>query len=267
MIACPQAFWYVDSSRYLQFSYGWQPDFARQAGYSLFLKARRQTGSLYTVSALQHLLGLSIAVAVYALLQRRSVPRWLSVLAVTPILLDAFQLDIEHLVLAETVFTTLIVAGLLAMVWPARLSARSAGVAGLLLALSTTLRTVSLPLVLITAAYLIVLESAGGPPSPTPSVRPSRSSATWHGFTTATAGTVSAPSRERSCMAESRRSPTVNDSNSPRPSARSAPHSPLANARSAATGTSEARTPLAATSTRTRTKALPSRSSRNNPAP
>ena len=156
LIAYPQAFWYVDSSRYLQFSYGWHPDFGRQAGYSLFLKAVRQTGSLYTVSILQHLLGLAIAVAVYAFLQRRSVPRWLSVLAVTPILLDAFQLDIEHLVLAEMVFTTLIVAGLLALVWPARPSARSAGAAGLLLALSTTLRTVSLPLVLITAAYLIV---------------------------------------------------------------------------------------------------------------
>lgn len=155
LIAYPHAFWFTDSSRYLLFSYGWRPDFARQAGYSMLLKALRHTGSLYSVSVLQHLLGLGIAVAIYAFLQRRQLPRWLSVLAVAPILLDAFELSIEHYVLSETAFTTLIVAGLLTLLWQAQPTVRAAGAAGMLLALSATFRTVSLPLVLLTAAYLL----------------------------------------------------------------------------------------------------------------
>lgn len=156
LIAYPQAFWYTDSTRYEFYSHGWQIDFARQAGYSLVLKALRQTGSLYSVSALQHLLGLAVAVAIYVLLQRRSVPRWLSILAVLPLVGDGFQLTFEHYVLAETVFTTLVAAGLLALVWSSRLSVWSAGVAGLLLALSATVRAVSLPLVVVTVGYFIL---------------------------------------------------------------------------------------------------------------
>lgn len=163
MAAYPQAFWYTDSSRYLLFSYGWQPDFVRQAGYSLFLKVVRQTGSLYTVSAVQHLLGLAMAVAVYAFLQRRSVPWWLSLLAVAPLLLDGFELTVEHYVLAETTFTSLIVAGLLALVWPERLTAMWAGLAGFLLAASATFRVVSLPLVALTAAYLVIRRAGWRP--------------------------------------------------------------------------------------------------------
>ena len=156
LIAYPQAFWYTDSTRYEYYSHGWQIDFARQAGYSLVLKVLRQTGSLYSVSALQHLLGLAVAVAVYVLLQRRGVPRWLSILAVTPMVGDGFQLTFEHYVLAETVFTTLFTAGLLALVWSSRLSVWSASAAGLLLALSATVRAVSLPLVVATVGYFIL---------------------------------------------------------------------------------------------------------------
>ena len=156
MVAYPQAFWYTDASRYLLFSYGWRPDFARQAGYSLLLKILRQTGSLYSVSTLQHILGLAIAVGVYALLQRRSVPRWASILAVTPVVLDSFQIGVEHYVLADTAFTALVVGGLLALLWPSRPSVVSPGLAGLLLAISATFRVVSLPLVVLTIAYLVI---------------------------------------------------------------------------------------------------------------
>src|SRR5437016_11466533 len=104
MVAYPKAFLYTDSVLYLKFSHGWQPDFVRQAGYSMLLKVLRRTGELYTVTALQHLLGLAIATAVYVFLQHRAVPRWASLVAVAPVLLDGRQLAIEHFLLAETMF-------------------------------------------------------------------------------------------------------------------------------------------------------------------
>lgn len=154
MIAYPQAFFYTDTWRYLRASRGWEPDTIRQSGYSLLLKVFRRTDSVYLLSGAQHLIGLAIAVALYALLLRRSVPRWLAVPAVVPLLLDGRQLTLEHYVLSETMFTTLVVAGLLALLWPAKLTAGWAAAAGLLLAAGVATRAVSLPLVLLTAGLL-----------------------------------------------------------------------------------------------------------------
>jgi hypothetical protein len=155
MVAYPQVFWYTDSVVYVGFSRGWQPDYIRQSGYSLFLKVFRHLGSPYLVSGFQHLLGLGLAIAIYALLRRRRLPKWLSLLAVAPLLLDGFQLTLEHFVLAETLFTTLIVAGLLALLWAPRPGVVATGAAGVLLAASVCVRVVSLPLVLLTIGYLI----------------------------------------------------------------------------------------------------------------
>jgi hypothetical protein len=157
MIAYPQAFFYTDSYMYIRSSYGWRPDFLRQTGYPMVLKVFRHIDQLWLVSGVQHLLGLLMAVAVYLLLVRHSVPRWLAAAATAPLLLDAFQLTIEHFLLAETIFTTLIVAGLVALLWPARITPIWAGAAGLLLATSVTFRVVSLPLVGVTVGYLLVL--------------------------------------------------------------------------------------------------------------
>ena len=40
-----------------------------------------------------------MAVAIYALLVRRGVPRWLGAIAMAPILLDAYQLQIEQTIM------------------------------------------------------------------------------------------------------------------------------------------------------------------------
>jgi hypothetical protein len=163
MIAYPQAFFYTDSYMYIRSSYGWRPDFLRQTGYPMVLKVFRHIDQLWLVSGVQHLLGLLMAVAVYLLLVRHSVPRWLAAAATAPLLLDAFQLTIEHFLLAETIFTTLIVAGLVALLWPARITPIWAGAAGLLLATSVTFRVVSLPLVGVTVGYLLVRRTGWRP--------------------------------------------------------------------------------------------------------
>ena len=60
---------------------------------------------------IQHLLGLGMAVAIYLLLLRRGVPRWLAALATAPVLLDAYQLQIEQNVMPDVMFEALIMAG------------------------------------------------------------------------------------------------------------------------------------------------------------
>src|SRR5215471_5165864 len=83
---------YTDSTKYLLGAYpGDDPP-----GYQLALKPVLALGSLDLIAVIQHLLGLGMAVALYLVLLRRGVPRWLAALATAPVLLDAYQLQIEQ---------------------------------------------------------------------------------------------------------------------------------------------------------------------------
>ena len=53
---------------------------------------------------LQRLLGLAMAVALYAVLVRRGAARWLAALAVAPVLLDAYQLQMEQMIMPDVWF-------------------------------------------------------------------------------------------------------------------------------------------------------------------
>jgi hypothetical protein len=64
---------YVDTLKYL---YGASPG-ADPLGYRLLLNIILPFGHLGTVALLQHLLGLAMAVALYVVLLRRGVSRWL----------------------------------------------------------------------------------------------------------------------------------------------------------------------------------------------
>src|SRR5262249_25564494 len=63
-------------------------------GYKGVLKAILLVGNVQTVAAVQHLVGLGIGVAIYAVLLRRGAPRWLAALAAAPVLLDGYELQI-----------------------------------------------------------------------------------------------------------------------------------------------------------------------------
>ena len=71
-------------------------------------------GGLALVAAVQHAFGLAMAIAVYALLIRRRVPRWAATLAAAPVLLDGYQLQLEQTVMPDVLFETMIAAGLAA---------------------------------------------------------------------------------------------------------------------------------------------------------
>ena len=72
------------------------------------------------MAALQHLLGLAMAVVLYALLRRRQAPRWAAALATAPLLLDAYQLQMEQTIMPDVTFEAFIVAGLAILLWQPR---------------------------------------------------------------------------------------------------------------------------------------------------
>ena len=128
-IAYRPALFYIDTIKYLYGAYpGNDPP-----GYQLFLKAFLAAGNLDMIAAVQHLLGLGMAVALYALLLRRGAPRWLAALAMAPVLLDAYQLQLEQTVMPDILFEALMVAGIVVLLWRNRPGLWALVVAGLLL--------------------------------------------------------------------------------------------------------------------------------------
>jgi hypothetical protein len=167
-IAYRPALLYIDTLKYLYNVYpGSDP-----LGYEAPLKAILSAGSLSTVTAVQHLLGLTMAAAIYVILLRRGTPRWLGALAAAPVLLDAYQIQIEQTIMPDVWFEALMVAGIALLLTPSVSEVTSeAGngkrrlargfvavvIASLLLGASATVRQVGEILILPTVLYLVVV--------------------------------------------------------------------------------------------------------------
>src|SRR5260370_4378919 len=72
-------------------------------------------GNFDLVAVVQHLLGLAMAVTIYMILVRRGTARWLAAIAIAPLLLDAYQIQMEQMILPDVWFEALIVAGIAAL--------------------------------------------------------------------------------------------------------------------------------------------------------
>jgi Dolichyl-phosphate-mannose-protein mannosyltransferase len=150
-VAYQPALFYIDSTRYLYHSGGSDP-----VGYRLPLKVILIISSLNGVAAVQHLLGLMMAVALYWILLRRGCPRWLAALAIAPVLLDAYQLQIEQTIMPDVWFEALIVAGLVVLLWQRRPPLWAVLAAGLALGASATVRQVGEILLLPALGYVLI---------------------------------------------------------------------------------------------------------------
>ncbi|WP_327586661.1 hypothetical protein OHA25_06390 [Nonomuraea sp. NBC_00507] len=148
----PALLFYGDSFAFLREEL--TPGTARPSGYSLLLALLRPAHSLTLVTVLQHLLGLALAVGVYALLRRRGLPGWGATLLVTPLLYDEFLVLLEHMIMADAIFIVLVTTAITLIVW--RVTPATAAVGGLLLGLAGITRTIGLPLLLLTAAYFLI---------------------------------------------------------------------------------------------------------------
>ena len=148
------ALFYIDTTRYLYNAEGMDP-----VGYKGLLRAVLLVGNFDMVAAIQHLLGLAMAAVIYLLLRRRGVTRWLAALAMAPVLLDAYQLQIEQTIMPNTLFEALIVAGLAILLWRPAAGWRRVVAAGLVLGTSATVAQVGEALLLPAVIYLL---AAGG---------------------------------------------------------------------------------------------------------
>ncbi len=155
LVAYQPALIYVDTLKYL---YGASPG-SEPLGYTALLRLMLLAGNLGTVALIQHLLGLALAVALYAVLLRRGVARWLAALAVAPVLLDAYQLQMEQMIMPDVWFEAMIVAGLAVLLWRPAVTVPFAVAAGLILGMSATVKQLGEVLVLPAVLYLL---AAGG---------------------------------------------------------------------------------------------------------
>jgi hypothetical protein len=150
-LAYNPALLYIDTPKYLANAWPGADPVGYKAPLALILLA----GNLSTVAAVQHLLGLAMAITLYLLLQRRGVHRALAALAIAPVLLDAYQLQIEQTIMPDVWFEALIVAGLAILLWAPAITLPAASTAGLLLGSSATVRQVGEILILPALAYLL----------------------------------------------------------------------------------------------------------------
>jgi hypothetical protein len=154
-IAYSPALIYVDTLKYL---YGVYPG-ADPLGYEALLKAVLPAGGLAAVAFAQNLLGLAMAVVLYTVLLRRGVTRWLAAVAVAPVLLDAYQLQMEQTIMPDVCFEAMVVAGLALLLWQPAVTMTFAAGAGLILGSSATVKALGEVLILPAVVYLL---AAGG---------------------------------------------------------------------------------------------------------
>jgi hypothetical protein len=150
--------WFNDSFEYLANTIHFNLDPTRVSGYSVLLKILQPFHSYALITILQHLMGLAVAVMVYALARHRfGAPAWLATLATVPVLYDGFEIQLEHLILSDVPFLFLLTLATTMLLWdPAGPSTRRSAVIGLLLGLGVVLRSVGEPLLAVFVVYMVI---------------------------------------------------------------------------------------------------------------
>lgn len=147
---------YIDTLKYL---YGQWPG-SDPVAYKVPLKLILAFGNLETVALVQHLLGLGIAITIYVVLMRRGVSRWLGALAIAPVLFDAYQLQVEAMIMPDIWFEATIVAGLAVLLWRPQPTTEMLALGAFILGASTGVREVGE--VFIVPVLILVVAMGGG---------------------------------------------------------------------------------------------------------
>ncbi|MEV7007161.1 hypothetical protein [Streptosporangium sp. NPDC051022] len=165
MLGYGPALWFNDSFGYVSGAINPdRPNALRPNGYSFWLLLLRPLHSFTVVVFTQHLMGLGIAVLIYALLRRRfGLPGWGATLATLPVLFDAYQIQLEHLVMSDAMFILLVVGIVVLVLWHREMSWRLGAVIGLLLAFTALTRSIGLPILALVVAYMLVKRTGWRP--------------------------------------------------------------------------------------------------------
>ena len=157
VLGYPGALWFAgDSYVYLGAALRPQPDLSKSTGYSLFLRALLPFHSLTLVVVLQHLMGLAVAVMIYVLLRRNGVARLWSTVASLPVLLDGYMIENEHLIMAESLFTFLLMVAMLLLLWRSETKWWVALIAGLLVGYAVDVRTEGAIVLVLFPLFLLI---------------------------------------------------------------------------------------------------------------
>jgi hypothetical protein len=159
VLAYQPAILYIDSFSYLNNLHDLRPNGLRPIGYHLILNIVLPLGGLRAVAIVQHMLGLGIAVAIYLLLLRHGARRWLAALATAPVLLDAYQLQIEHNIMSDVWFQVLLVGVIWVLTWRGMPHPWHAAGAGALIGFAVIVRLVGITMLVPALAYLVVAGS------------------------------------------------------------------------------------------------------------
>jgi hypothetical protein len=157
MIGYPGALWFSgDSYVYVGAALRLRPDLSKTTGYSLFLRALEPFHSFTLVTGVQHLMGLGIAVMIYALALRYKVPKLWATVATLPVLLDGFEVEDEHMLMTEALFAFCLMLAMFLILrrdqvfWPVAL------LAGLLTGYAVIVRTEGLPVLILFPGFLVL---------------------------------------------------------------------------------------------------------------
>ncbi|TDD73504.1 hypothetical protein E1298_33885 [Actinomadura rubrisoli] len=160
MIGYQPAMFFNDSFDYLHVAMEPYPHPLRPDGYSFLLLALRPFHSFALVVLVQHLMGLAMGVMIYALLRRRfRLPGWGAALAAAPVLLDAYQIQLETLILSDTTFTFLVMCAVTLLLWRDRPTWKIAASVGLIIGLAWLTRSVGMPVLLGVLLFMLVRRS------------------------------------------------------------------------------------------------------------
>jgi len=149
VLGYPPILWFSDSYNYLYDAVTHIPDQVRPNGYPFLLDLLLPLHSDYAIGLLQAAMGVVIGVAIYALLRRRGLPWWGATLPALPVLFDAYELHLEHMVTADPLFIFLVTVAVIVLCWSDRPSILAMAVAGLLIGYATLVRSVGEPLLVV----------------------------------------------------------------------------------------------------------------------
>ena len=156
ILGSPPILWFNDSYNYVYDAVRHVPDVARPNGYPFFIDLLLPLHSAYPLAILQAAMGVVIGILIYALLRRRGLPWWGATLAALPVLFDSYQLHLEHMITADTLFIFLGTVAIVILCWNDRPSVPVMAVAGLLIGYATLVRSVGQPLLAVVLVAMLV---------------------------------------------------------------------------------------------------------------
>lgn len=157
MLGYPGALWFSgDSYVYVGAALRPIPDASKSTGYSFFLRLLLPLHSFTLVTGVQHLMGLATAVMIYVLLRRNKVPKTWAAIATLPQLLDGYIIEDEHLIMAESLFTFLLMIATLLLLWKPRPAWWTALIAGLLAGAAAIVRTEGTIMLAVLPLFLLL---------------------------------------------------------------------------------------------------------------